>query len=53
MTWAIRSGPNTRGWPLLPTSDVTSLGRIKAPSLATVAATSAIWSGVTKVSAWP
>ena len=39
--------------PLLPVIDVTSRGRISSPSLATVDATSAIWSGVTNVSAWP
>ena len=32
---------------------VTRRGRISSPPLATVEATSAIWSGVTNVSAWP
>ena len=36
-----------------PVIAVTSCGRISSPSFATVAATRAIWSGVTNVSAWP
>src|SRR5262245_48145655 len=39
--------------PALPLASSTSCGRIRTPSFATAAATSAIWSGVTRVSPWP
>ena len=52
MTRSIDCGPIVRV-PSLPVSPVTRRGRISSPSFATVAATSAIWSGVTKVSPWP
>ena len=52
MTRPIDFGPIVRV-PLLPVIAVTRRGCISSPSFATVAATSAIWSGVTNVSAWP
>ena len=50
---ADRLGPDRRASRSCRSIAVTSCGRISSPSLATVAATSAIWSGVTNVSAWP
>ena len=52
MTRPIPLGPIARV-PPLPVIDVTSRGCMSSPSLATVDATRAIWSGVTNVSAWP
>ena len=52
MTRPIDSGPIVRV-PPVPVIAVTSRGCISTPSFATVEATSAIWSGVTNVSAWP
>ena len=53
MTRPIDSGPIVRVPLRSPVIAVTRCGFMSTPSLAIVAATSAIWSGVTNVSAWP
>ena len=53
MTRRIVLGPDRAASRCSPVIAVTRRGCISSPSLATVAATRAIWSGVTNVSAWP